>query len=110
MNRLMKAIARSIGPVGNITLILGVVIYIFAVLGMKIFGKDYETDKFGDSGVSRWNFSDIWHAFMMVFRVLSGEWIEPLWDCMRVTNAAKAIPYFLTVLVIGNFLVSSICE
>ncbi|CAH3016377.1 unnamed protein product [Porites evermanni] len=105
MNRLMMAIARSIGPVGNITLILGVIIYIFAVLGMKIFGKDYKMDKFGDSGVPRWNFSDIWHAFMMVFRVLSGEWIEPLWDCMRVTNAAKAIPYFLTVLVIGNFLV-----
>ena len=110
MNRLMMAIARSIGPVGNITLILGVIVYIFAVLGMKIFGKDYKTDKFGGSGVPRWNFSDILHAFMMVFRVLSGEWIEPLWDCMRVTSAAKAIPYFLTVLVIGNFLVSCICE
>ena len=53
MKRLMKAIARSIGPVCNITLILGVIIYIFAVLGMKIFAKDYKTDKFGDSGVPR---------------------------------------------------------
>jgi hypothetical protein len=23
---------------------------------------------------------------MMIFRILCGEWIEPLWDCMRVTE------------------------
>ena len=106
----MKAIARSVGPVGNMTIILSIVMYIFAVLGMKLFGKDYTADKFGETGVPRWNFSDIWHALMMVLRVLCGEWVKPLWDCMRVTSAAIAIPYFLTVLVIGNFLVSSVCE
>jgi len=31
----------------------------------------------------RWNFNDFFHSFMMVFRILCGEWIEPLWDCMR---------------------------
>ena len=106
MERLMKAIARSVGPVGNITLILSVVIYIFAVLGIKIFGEAYTADKFGEDGVPRWNFNDFWHAFMMVFRVLCGEWIEPLWDCMRATSAAKATLFFLTVLIVGNFIVS----
>ncbi|XP_078349240.1 sodium channel protein 1 brain-like [Oculina patagonica] len=105
MERLMKAIARSVGPVGNITLILGVVIYIFAVLGIKVFGEAYTEDKFGDDGIPRWNFNDFWHAFMMVFRVLCGEWIEPLWDCMRATSAAKATLFFLTVLIVGNFIV-----
>ena len=102
----MRAIARSVEPVGNITLILGVVIYIFAVLGIKVFGKAYTPDKFGEDGVPRWNFNDFWHACMMVFRVLCGEWIEPLWDCMRATSAAKATMFFLTVLVVGNFIVS----
>ena len=102
----MRAIARSVEPVGNITLILGVVIYIFAVLGIKVFGKSYTPDKFGEDGVPRWNFNDFWHACMMVFRVLCGEWIEPLWDCMRATSAAKATMFFLTVLVVGNFIVS----
>ena len=32
----------------------------------------------------RWNFTDFFHSFMMIFRILCGEWIEPLWDCMRV--------------------------
>ena len=32
----------------------------------------------------RWNFTDFFHSFMMIFRILCGEWIEPLWDCMRI--------------------------
>jgi hypothetical protein len=31
----------------------------------------------------RWNFTDFFHSFMMIFRILCGEWVEPLWDCMR---------------------------
>ena len=32
---------------------------------------------------NRWNFTDFFHSFMMIFRILCGEWVEPLWDCMR---------------------------
>ncbi|CAH3140850.1 unnamed protein product [Porites lobata] len=104
MAKLVTAITKSVGPVGNITLILGVIIYIFAVVGIKVFGDAYTTDKFGTDGVPRWNFNNFWHAFMMMFRVLCGEWIEPLWDCMRATNP-MAILFFLPAFVIGNFIV-----
>ncbi|KAL9953553.1 hypothetical protein ACROYT_G040985 [Oculina patagonica] len=104
MAKLVAAITKSVGPVGNITLILGVIIYIFAVVGMRVFGDTYTEDKFGKDGVPRWNFDDFWHAFMMVFRVLCGEWIEPLWDCMRATNL-MSILFFLPAFVIGNFIV-----
>ena len=41
------------------------------------------------------------------FRVLCGEWIEPLWDCMRATESpAAAILFFIPAVVIGNFVVS----
>ena len=105
MAKLVAAITKSVGPVGNITLILGVIIYILAVVGMRVFGDAYTVDKFGEGGVPRWNFSDFWHAFMMVFRVLCGEWIEPLWDCVRATSL-MAILFFLPAFVIGNFIVS----
>ena len=42
---------------------------------------------------------------MMIFRVLCGEWIEPLYDSMRATGPESFL-FFLTALVIGNFLVS----
>lgn len=44
------------------------------------------------------------HSFMIVFRVLCGEWIESMWDCMLVAGAA-CVPFFLATVVIGNLVV-----
>lgn len=45
---------------------------------------------------------------MMIFRILCGEWIEPLWDCMRAegeNGASTCFAIFLPTLVMGNFMV-----
>ena len=58
----------------------------------------------------RWNFIDFYHAFLMVFRILCGEWIEPLWDCMRIQNGANrylCMAVFFPTLIMGNFMVRS---
>ena len=39
----------------------------------------------------RWNFTDFFHSFMMIFRILCGEWIEPLWDCMRAESKVVSL-------------------
>ena len=52
----------------------------------------------------RWNFIDFMHSFMIVFRVLCGEWIESMWDCMWVANKV-CVPFFLATVVIGNLVV-----
>lgn len=44
---------------------------------------------------------------MMIFRILCGEWIEPLYNSMRATSPVSCL-FFLTALVIGNFLVSNL--
>lgn len=59
---------------------------------------------FGTKEVPRWNFRDFMHSFMIVFRVLCGEWIESMWDCMRVSGSA-CVPFFLATVVIGNLVV-----
>lgn len=41
---------------------------------------------------------------MIVFRVLCGEWIESMWDCMLVGDVS-CIPFFLATVVIGNLVV-----
>lgn len=69
-----------------------------------LFTSVYTKEKF-DGDVPRWNFNDFGHACMMIFRVLCGEWIEPLYDSMRATGPESFL-FFLTALVIGNFLVS----
>ena len=58
--------------------------------------------------------ADFWHSFLIVFRILCGEWIETMWDCMRFARDEKdqetsysmvCIPVFLSVQVIGNLVV-----
>ncbi|KAL5288421.1 hypothetical protein ACFFRR_008949 [Megaselia abdita] len=108
MKVLLSIIISTIGALGNLTLILVIVIYIFAVIGMQLFSKDYTEDKFYPDPVPRWNFNDFFHSFMMIFRILCGEWIEPLWDCMRAeeeNGASSCFAIFLPTLVMGNFMV-----
>ena len=52
----------------------------------------------------RWSFIDFMHSFMIVFRVLCGEWIESMWDCMLVASNV-CVPFFLATVVIGNLVV-----
>ncbi|XP_033337674.2 sodium channel protein 60E [Megalopta genalis] len=108
MKVLLSIIISTIGALGNLTLVLVIVIYIFAVIGMQLFSKDYTLDKFHPDPVPRWNFNDFFHSFMMIFRILCGEWIEPLWDCMRAEQEdgpGACFAIFLPALVMGNFMV-----
>ncbi|RZF45624.1 hypothetical protein LSTR_LSTR010575, partial [Laodelphax striatellus] len=108
MKVLLSIIISTIGALGNLTFVLVIVIYIFAVIGMQLFSKDYTPDKFDPDPVPRWNFSDFFHSFMMIFRILCGEWIEPLWDCMRAEKdegPGTCFAIFLPALVMGNFMV-----
>ncbi|XP_032520124.2 sodium channel protein 60E-like [Danaus plexippus] len=108
MKVLLSIIISTIGALGNLTFVLVIVIYIFAVIGMQLFSKSYTPEKFDPDPVPRWNFNDFFHSFMMIFRILCGEWIEPLWDCMRAEQASGAEScffIFLPALVMGNFMV-----
>ncbi|CAF4713197.1 unnamed protein product [Rotaria sp. Silwood1] len=102
LNRLMSIIGKSIGALGNLTLVLVIIIFIFAVMGMQLFGQKY-ADKFGKD-IPRWHFFDFFHAFMIVFRVLCGEWIESMWICLECVGW-PCIPFFLLTFVIGNLVI-----
>lgn len=109
MKVLLSIIISTLGALGNLTFLLIIVIYIFAVLGMQLFAKTYTAENFYPDRVPRWNFTDFFHSFMMIFRILCGEWVEPLWDCMRAESkvgvAQSCLLIFLPALVVGNFMV-----
>ncbi|XP_071554612.1 sodium voltage-gated channel paralytic isoform X11 [Temnothorax nylanderi] len=106
LNLLISIMGRTVGALGNLTFVLIIIIFIFAVMGMQLFGKNYtdHVDYFPDGDLPRWNFTDFMHSFMIVFRVLCGEWIESMWDCMLVGDVS-CIPFFLATVVIGNLVV-----
>lgn len=72
---------------------------------LTLFFFSDNVSRFPDGDMPRWNFTDFMHSFMIVFRVLCGEWIESMWDCMYVGDVS-CIPFFLATVVIGNLVVS----
>ncbi|XP_064202786.1 sodium channel protein type 4 subunit alpha-like isoform X4 [Anguilla rostrata] len=108
LNTLIKIIGNSVGALGNLTLVLAIIVFIFAVVGMQLFGKNYQdcVCKISkDCTLPRWHMTDFFHSFLIVFRVLCGEWIETMWDCMEVAGQPLCILVFMLVMVIGNLVV-----
>uniref|UniRef100_A0A669F1A9 Sodium channel protein n=1 Tax=Oreochromis niloticus TaxID=8128 RepID=A0A669F1A9_ORENI len=93
LNMLIKIIGNSVGALGNLTLVLAIIVFIFAVVGMQLFGKNYKDCVCRiaeDCELPRWHM------------VLCGEWIETMWDCMEVSGQTMCLIVFMMVLVIGN--------
>ncbi|XP_075778956.1 sodium channel protein type 5 subunit alpha-like isoform X5 [Pelodiscus sinensis] len=107
LNTLIKIIGNSVGALSNLTLVLGIIVFIFAVVGMQLFGKSYNEHcrKINEDGKPRWHMMDFFHSFLIVFRILCGEWIETMWDCMVVAGQPLCLLVFLLVMVIGNLVV-----
>ena len=105
---LIKIIGNSVGALGNLTLVLAIIVFIFAVVGMQLFGKSYKDCVCkinSECKLPRWHMNDFFHSFLIVFRVLCGEWIETMWDCMEVAGQTMCLIVFMLVMVIGNLVV-----
>uniref|UniRef100_A0A672TSR5 Sodium channel protein n=1 Tax=Strigops habroptila TaxID=2489341 RepID=A0A672TSR5_STRHB len=107
LNTLIKIIGNSLGALSNLTLVLAIVVFIFAIVGVQLFGRSYldNSHKINKYGKPRWHMMDFFHSFLVVFRILCGEWIETMWDCMVVAEPPLCLLVFLLVMVIGNLVV-----
>ncbi|CAG7831981.1 unnamed protein product, partial [Allacma fusca] len=116
MKVLLNIIFSTFGALGNLTLVLVLVLYMFAILGLQVIGKYYTRKAFDpakggedEDKFPRWNFQNFGFAFMLVFRVLCGEWIEPLIECFEATAKAeheyKCFFIFLPVFIFGNLII-----
>uniref|UniRef100_H2YKP2 Sodium channel protein n=1 Tax=Ciona savignyi TaxID=51511 RepID=H2YKP2_CIOSA len=111
LSKLMQMIADSLSKVGYLTLVLLIVLVIFALAGMQTIGTQFYMDK--TTGLPlRWHMNSFPHAFLVVFRIQCGEWIQSMWSCMnsvRSEGADGLIPVclfiFLGVVFVGNLVV-----
>ncbi|KAM9163520.1 sodium channel protein type 5 subunit alpha-like [Pangshura tecta] len=107
LNTLIKIIGNSVSAMGNLTLVLAIIVFIFAVVGTQLFGKSYKEhcSKISDDCKPRWHMMDFFHSFLIIFRILCGEWLETMWDCMVVAGQPLCLIVFLLAMVIGNLVV-----
>lgn len=115
LNTLIKIIGHSIGALGNLTVVLVIVVFIFSVVGMQLFGSKFSSEKNKklcnteeELCRRRWHMGDFYHSFLVVFRILCGEWIENMWECMQAmdSDAPLCVFIFVLIMVIGNLVVS----
>lgn len=104
MKALIDIIAESISGLVYLSIILGVVIYTLSVIGMNLFSKEYK-DHYSVEDMPRWNYKDFYHSFILLFRILCGEWIELLYETLDATKSEWPVIFYLGALVLGNFLV-----
>lgn len=75
-------------------------------MGNQLFGSNYlENKHVWDGQLPRWSFVDFFHSLLIVFRVLCGEWIESMWDCLQVAGW-PCVPFFLVCMIVGNLVVT----
>ncbi|XP_036379145.1 sodium channel protein type 4 subunit alpha B-like [Megalops cyprinoides] len=106
-NMLLKIIRNAVVAVRHLTLLLVLVVFVSSVVVMQLFSGSYRDCVCRiaqDCELPRWHAADFFHSFMLVFRILCGEWIETLWDCMEVAGQPLCITVFITILFIGNLL------
>ena len=105
MKALIDIIAESISGLVYLSIILGVVIYALSVIGMNLFKPPYE-DFYTVDTMPRWNYLDFKHSFILLFRILCGEWIELLYETLEATRRNFwPVIFYVGALVIGNFLI-----
>ena len=113
-----QAITASVKGVAVLTLLLIIVIFIYALLGMQLFGNNYcglldgkgsleYVDAVGArcKGRPRAHFDDLFWALVSVFQVISGEdWNISLFHAMHATHDISCL-YFVSLFMIGNYIV-----
>ncbi|KAM5281099.1 sodium channel protein type 11 subunit alpha [Ctenodactylus gundi] len=111
LNTLIKIIGHSVGALGNLTVVLVIVVFIFSIVGMQLFGSNFSSKKSAklckteEFCKRRWHMEDFYHSFLVVFRILCGEWIENMWECLRENDTPLCIIVFVLIMVIGKLVV-----
>jgi len=126
LNDLLATLIASIKGVANAAVLLGIMVFIFTLVGMQLFGgKMSDPAHYCDNDdpcddVPRHNFDTLWWSFVTVFQVLTGEnWNEVLYNGITATTTVEDLAvstrfytmgtiYFIILTIIGNYVIFNI--
>lgn len=95
----LKILKETVANLGNFTFIVFLVIFIYALLGMDLFGNKFHFD----DGRPRHNFDTLIWSILSVFQILTGEdWNAVMYDGIRATSSVSAF-YFVSLILIGQY-------
>lgn len=102
LQNFLYTVYLTVLDLGNFSFIVCLAVFIFALLGMQMFGG--KMCGLDDGDVPRHNFDTLLWALVTVFHVLTGEdWNAVMYDGMAANGSWSAL-YFVALLLVGNFL------
>ncbi len=113
LRKVMETLMRTLPRVAPLSMLLFLLIVIYALLGMMLFGGKfyfpYREDCAGKvCAIPRANFDDFPTACVVVFQILTGEdWNMIFYDSAATTGMASSL-YYVVVVIIGNYIVLSL--
>jgi hypothetical protein len=106
LRQILVAMLKSAQGLLNFFILLCVIMVIYALIGMEIFGGEYQ--KYGLDPLPRSNFNSLYWALITVFQVLTGEnWNDVMHDHMQI-NVAYSVVFFVSLFCIGNYVLMNI--
>lgn len=102
---LLNTIIVSIIDVANASFLLAVIMFIFTLLGMQLFGGKMTPEQYGGEQPMA-HFDNLFWSFVTVFQVLTGEnWNEVLYDGMHGAGIGVSVFYFVSLNIVGNYVI-----
>ena len=105
LKALLLTLVKSLPSLFNVGSLLCLMFFIFAVLGMNLYGDMPIGSKIdGDVFHEYNNFSDFWTAMITLFRCLTGEDWPMVMYALQNEGKNSAGAFFLIFSIIGNFM------
>ncbi len=101
LQNFLAILRETLSNLGNFAFIVLLVVFIYALLGMDLFGGNFN---FAD-GRPRHNFDTLLWSITTVFQILTGEdWNAVMYDGIRATTSISAF-YFVSLILIGQYII-----
>ena len=102
----LQAMLNAVGQLTNLFVLLLLLIFIFALLGMSLFGGAYtRANGWTEDSPPRTNFDSMISSMLTVFVVISGENWNDVWSQTSSVVGQWCAPYFVILVVLGNYVV-----
>jgi hypothetical protein len=100
LQELLKVILNTFKDLAVIILLIGILIYIYMLIGLELFSFKLQSDTKVDS-----NFNDILNSFLSVFIVFSNDgWSKIYFTHYQAAEPISTTLFFISLLIIGQFL------
>ncbi|CAC5406311.1 CACNA1D [Mytilus coruscus] len=111
LRNLVASLLNSMRSIASLLLLLFLFIVIFALLGMQLFGGNFNFD---NEPKPRSNFDSFWQSMLTVFQILTGEdWNEVMYKGIDAFGGVNDIGflvcfYFVILFICGNYILLNV--